>query len=168
MDFFDKIDSFRGAYYFLSNFYLIKILYGGIEFPSTENAYQAMKSFDTDYRIKCSICGPGVSKRLGKTVELREDWEDANIIIMYDLLKQKFQNPDLQKKLLSTGRLELIEGNNWHDNFWGDCHCDKCKNIVGQNRLGKLLMKVRSEIFYLKIIERDEINVSFNSESNKS
>ena len=43
-------------------------------------------------------------------------------------------------KLLDTGDTELIEGNNWHDTFWGVC---KGK---GQNNLGKILMEVRKDI----------------------
>lgn len=38
---------------------------------------------------------------------------------------------------------EIVEGNYWHDNYWGNCTCDKCKNIEGQNKLGKILMKIR-------------------------
>ena len=40
---------------------------------------------------------------------------------------------------------ELIEGNTWSDNFWGDCHCPKCRGIKGENNLGKLLMKIRED-----------------------
>ena len=40
----------------------------------------------------------------------------------------------------------LIEGNYWHDNYWGNCLCPKCKEIEGQNQLGKILMKVRSTL----------------------
>ena len=45
----------------------------------------------------------------------------------------------------TTGDAELIEGNTWHDNYWGVCSCSKC-NGRGKNRLGKLLMKVREEL----------------------
>jgi predicted NAD-dependent protein-ADP-ribosyltransferase YbiA (DUF1768 family) len=48
--------------------------------------------------------------------------------------------------LLDTGDEELVEGTTWHDNIWGNCSCPKCKNIPGQNRLGKLLMQIREEI----------------------
>jgi predicted NAD-dependent protein-ADP-ribosyltransferase YbiA (DUF1768 family) len=44
--------------------------------------------------------------------------------------------------LLSTGDMELTEGNWWHDNFYGSCSCVKCGG-KGQNNLGKILMDVR-------------------------
>ena len=59
---------------------------------------------------------------------------------MYQILKSKFQNPELSKLLLETGDCELIEGNTWGDQFWGVC------KGVGENNLGKLLMKVREEL----------------------
>ena len=59
-------------------------------------------------------------------------------------LREKFKDTDLRDKLVGTGNIEIIETNIWHDNFWGQCNCDKCKS-KGGNKLGKLLMKLRSE-----------------------
>ena len=47
--------------------------------------------------------------------------------------------------LLSTGDVAIIEGNYWHDNFYGQCTCEKCAG-KGKNKLGKLLMDIRSEL----------------------
>ena len=56
-------------------------------------------------------------------------------------VREKFNNNDeLKEMLISTGDEELIEGNHWHDVFWGIC------NGKGENNLGKILMQVRSEI----------------------
>lgn len=57
---------------------------------------------------------------------------------MTDLCKIKFRDPYLQKLLQDTGDAELIEGNWWHDEFWGVC------NGIGQNQSGKILMVIRS------------------------
>ena len=65
---------------------------------------------------------------------------------MYQGLKLKFSDPILKEKLLATGNEKLEEGNWWHDNFWGNCYCPKCKNIEGVNKLGKLLMLLRKEL----------------------
>jgi predicted NAD-dependent protein-ADP-ribosyltransferase YbiA (DUF1768 family) len=59
---------------------------------------------------------------------------------MEDLLRQKFQNPYLKNKLLATGNAEIEETNSWGDVFWGIC------KGVGENHLGKILMKIRSEL----------------------
>jgi len=140
-----QVNKFDGEYKFLSNFYLIEILYEGIRYPSTENAYQSAKSFDPNFKHRVSICKPGASKRLGSQVKIRDDWESLKVGIMYELLIQKFTNKDLKQKLLEI-KGDIIEGNYWHDNYWGDCLCEKCKNIKGINILGKLLMKVRGEL----------------------
>ena len=65
---------------------------------------------------------------------------------MYEILVEKFTIPELKEKLLATGDEYLEEGNYWHDNYWGNCHCEKCADITGQNKLGILLMKIREDI----------------------
>ena len=65
--------------------------------------------------------------------------------ILRDLLRVKFADPDLRTQLLATGDEELVEGNRWHDRYWGRCYCDKCGG-TGQNALGTLLMQIRDEL----------------------
>lgn len=142
------IDSFDGDYFFLSNFYPSPIVGkdDGISYPTVEHYFQAHKVMDLEEREK--IAGartPGLAKRAGRAVELRPDWEKVKIGIMWDALKLKFADPELKAKLLSTGNTELIEGNTWHDNYWGNCHCPKCINKVGYNQLGGLLCVVREQ-----------------------
>jgi len=135
------IIEFRGKYFFLSNFYEYAIVYEGKVYKSTEHAYQAQKTFDLD-EIE-AIRGaktPGSAKKLGNEATVRQDWESIKIDVMRDVLWAKFSNPDLSKKLLSTGNVQLIEGNDWNDYFWGVC------NEKGKNILGKLLMEIRYEL----------------------
>lgn len=134
----EKIDSFKGDYFFLSNFYEARVIYNGIEFPTSEHAYQAAKSNDEKiWRFFSRIETPGEAKRLGRMIDLRPDWEDAKILIMKQILISKFSNRALMERLKATGDTELIEGNSWGDQFWGVC------NGKGKNMLGKLLMKIR-------------------------
>jgi ribA/ribD-fused uncharacterized protein len=141
------ISVFDGEYAFLSNFYESKIIYKDITFPTVEHAFQAAKSLSEEEQAAISIAKtPGIAKRLGRKVLLRPDWEEIKEKVMYECVKEKFKEPVLREKLLNTYPAELIEGNTWHDNYWGDCSCEKCKNIKGKNSLGKILMKVRSEI----------------------
>ena len=66
---------------------------------------------------------------------------------MYTVISFKFiQNPALLKSLLDTKKHPLIEYNWWHDNYWGHCICNKCKNKEHKNTLGKLLMEFRYSI----------------------
>ena len=60
-------------------------------------------------------------------------------------VREKFKDIKLVEMLLETGDLELIEGNDWHDVYYGKCSCHKC-NVSGENYLGKILMKIREEL----------------------
>ena len=89
---------------------------------------------------------------MGRHVTLRPDWEEVKVDVMREGLRHKFKNPSLRAKLLATGNEELMEGNTWHDNTWGNCVCQKCQNIPGRNMLGMLLMELRQEILYEVVI----------------
>ena len=135
------INSFEKEYSFLSNFYDSPIVEDGITYPTNEHYFQAMKTLDLKKRKEIAACDtPGKAKQMGRKVFLRPDWEDVKIDVMETGLRKKFSNPDLAKKLVATGNEELVEGNWWNDTFWGVCEG------VGENHLGKLLMKIRAEL----------------------
>ena len=134
----EKIERFEGEYRWLSNFWTVKITYEGITYNSTEAAFQASKTLNIEDRRRFSKMTAGESKKEGKKLDLRKDWDSVRLKIMEDVLRLKFQDPVLNKLLRETGTVELIEGNHWHDNFWG-----VCDPRIGQNHLGKLLMKIR-------------------------
>ena len=132
---------FNGDYSFLSNFHPAPVLLDHRLYPTVEHAYQAAKTFDRAAREEIRFTDrPGDAKRLGKKLELREDWPYVKQSIMLGLVLQKFQRHHLLKeKLLATpGWLE--EGNTWGDIEWGIC---PPRSGIGQNLLGKILMTVR-------------------------
>ena len=135
------INEFKGRYFFLSNFYKAPVTIDGITYGHTEGAFQAQKTLDINKRREMATMTPSESKRTGRHVVLRPDWEDVKEKVMYDICKAKFiQNPELGKLLVATGEEELIEGNTWGDRTWG------MVNGEGKNLLGKILMKIRSEL----------------------
>lgn len=137
------IDSFRGEYRWLSNFWPCTVILDGEEYKSVEAAFVAAKTTDLNARkIIQNMENPGHVKRFGRSLKLRDDWENIKLNIMYKLLQQKFsKNSILGKKLEATGQQELVENNTWNDTFWGVC------NGKGQNNLGKLIMQVRKELY---------------------
>ena len=142
----NTISNFDGEYRFLSNFYNSPIIYNGVTFPTVEHFFQAMKTLNPAKIIEIKDAPtPGKAKRLGRNIVLRPDWEQVKVSIMKTALRLKFDNTELREKLLATGDSYLIEGNTWHDNFWGSCNCKRCENH-GRNMLGQLLMEVREEI----------------------
>lgn len=133
------INNFRGKYYFLSNFYEAPVTWNGLTYLNNEAAFQSAKTFSD--RECFTNLDPSSAKKLGRRVQLRDDWEDVKNDIMYEICKAKFsQNIELKKKLLATGDKRLEEGNTWGDKIWGTV------NGVGENRLGKILMKIREEL----------------------
>jgi ribA/ribD-fused uncharacterized protein len=156
----EVIDTFSGKYDFLSNFFPssqksslaweeeddcgetdIKMNFE--EVPTLEHAYQASKTLDRDVQVQIRDAATAKqAKRLGRRAPLTNNWEDKKIDVMERLLEDKFgQNFELKIRLLETGDAELIEGNTWKDDYWG-----VTKDGVGENHLGKLLMKVRNRI----------------------
>lgn len=142
----ELIDRFFGQYRFLSNFWPCEIEFEGIIYPSIEHAYVAAKT--TDQRIRAQIAAiakPGAVKKFGRTIVLRDDWEQSKIGFMRQFVAQKFApGTELAQKLLDTGTRHLEEGNTWGDKFWGVC------NGEGLNWLGRILMSQRIE---LKLME---------------
>lgn len=135
------IDSFRGPYRFLSNFYPATIELHDIEYPTVEHAYQAAKGIDGKAREYVRQAPtPGEAKRRGRDILKRGDWDEIKLGVMENLLRQKFASEPLRSMLLATGNQELVEGNNWGDRFWGRCGGE------GENHLGELLMKIRSDL----------------------
>lgn len=134
----EPIAEFQGEYRFLSNFWITPVEYEGIVYPSSEHAFQAAKSLNTEERLKIAqLKGPKEAKAAGYKVTLRPDWETTKDAIMFQLLEIKFRDPVLRQKLLDTGDRRLIEGNHWGDFYWGVC------GGRGQNKLGALLMLLR-------------------------
>lgn len=135
------IDRFDGDYAFLSNFFECPVFYNDLWHTNSEAAFQGAKSKDRKMRGVFSELSPSRAKYLGRHIQLREDWEQVKDTIMEQIVYNKFRyNASLEERLLDTGTAELIEGNTWGDTYWGIC------NGVGQNKLGKILMKVRERL----------------------
>ena len=151
------ITSFSGRYSFLSNFSPapVYILIGTkwVRCPTVEHGFQASKTLSQHWRRKI-VDAPTArdAKAFGHKVQRVSYWEDVKIVVMLELLRQKFSRSKLRDQLVRTELATLIEGNTWHDNFWGICSCGTCSDarrrddIDGQNWLGKLLMRVRKDI----------------------
>jgi ribA/ribD-fused uncharacterized protein len=170
------ITSFRGDHRYLSNFYASPITFDNQSWPTAEHLYQALKTTDAETRETIrQLSTPREAKLLGQIVALRPNWDDVKFAYMLQVVRLKFhRNPELRAKLLATGDAEIVEGNTWHDNLWGDCSCERCQHIPGLNRLGEILMHVRRglrhqerrEIIEAQNREQWELHRQKNKESN--
>lgn len=140
------IDSFEGEFEFLSNFYEAKITLSNSmkedTFPTNEHAFQWYKTVNKAQADAIRDAEtPGKAKRLGRKCDLVTGWEQIKDRVMLSVVREKFnQHPHLATLLLATGDRPLVEGNTWGDKYWGVC------NGIGENKLGKILEKVRGEI----------------------
>lgn len=137
----DKINEFRGEYYFLSNFYETPVTWDDITYKNNEAAFQSAKVLDKSVRKEFAMLDPSSAKKKGRKVQLRHDWESIKYDVMYEICFAKFsQNEELKVKLLETDNQYLEEGNSWGDKIWGTV------NGEGENYLGKILMEIREEL----------------------
>lgn len=138
------IKRFTEQFRWLSNFTEVQVFLDEKPYPSVENAYVAAKTLDKRLRPILQKINSAEAKQLGKILPLRSDWDSVKLKVMENLLRQKFSYKWFADKLAETGEQEIVEGNSWHDNFWGSCVCDECGD-KGENHLGRLLMKIRGE-----------------------
>jgi ribA/ribD-fused uncharacterized protein len=138
-----------GGYNVLSNFSAFKISYKNQEWMTSEHAYQAAKFLDKDIQEKIQQTSSAYDAKmlaLEYSDHVREDWIDINVIVMKEIITEKAkQYPYIQKKLLTSGNLEIIEDTD--DEFWG-----RGESGLGKNMLGQLWMEVREELQEEKFI----------------
>ena len=151
----NEITIFKNEYSFLNNFYQRKIYYKGILFPTIEHAFQASKYENIDEMKKISIIQNALdAKKEGLLITPTDYWIKNKNNIMFDLLNVKFNlyNRDLREKLIQTSGKNIINGNFYHDNYWGNCYCNKCSQINKLNIIGKMLTLIRENIIYINSI----------------
>jgi len=133
----------KPLYGFLSNFHRCPQIVDGVEYPTNEHFYQAMKARDRKVQMWITRApSPYLAMKAGKKC-LRpgremfplKEWDRMKVEVMLKGLRAKFKDPHLRNRLLATGDAVLHEDSQ-HDMFWGK---------KGKDILGKLLMQVRAE-----------------------
>ena len=144
VDFYNRDEPF----YEFTNFYSCPSLkINDITFPTSEHYFQSQKFAGTPYLAHVSSMSHpreafDFSRSNSGNKWIRPDWSTVKENVMYKALKEKFiQNPDLGYLLISTCNAHLYEHSSV-DSYWGDGG----EARTGQNKLGLLLMKVRSEL----------------------
>ena len=112
--------------------------------PTSEHYFQAQKFLDEASKEQVRRQrSPKLAAQEGRDrrKSLREDWERVKDQIMHRAVLKKFEShPDIKAVLLATGEKKLVE-NAPSDYYWG-CGADGS----GLNKLGFILMQVRSEL----------------------
>lgn len=132
-------------FYVLSNFSSFNVLWKGLNFGTSEQAYHWEK-FEGDRGAQTSIWVTRSAHDAFKMAESMRDrrcpnWDDVKVGVMRCILRAKVEQHEyVRRKLLATGNRELIE-DSWRDDYWG-----WGPSRDGQNMLGKLWMEIRSEL----------------------
>lgn len=139
INFFSKSETYREV----SNFAPFPIELDGQSWPSTEHYYQAQKFTDPELQERIRTANkPVIAKKLAQKHrnKARADWAEAKDAAMERAVRCKFEHPSLRELLLPTGDEDLAEAAP-RDYYWG-----VGADGTGQNRLGLLLMRIRSEL----------------------
>jgi ribA/ribD-fused uncharacterized protein len=128
----------------LSNFAPYPIRVGGVVWPTTEHFFQAQKFVaEGDREAIRGEPSPMKAAKMGRDRRraLRPDWDAIKVSVMLQALREKFhQHRALAAMLAGTGDAEIVEHTR-NDHYWADGG-----DGSGGNMLGKLLMRVRSEL----------------------
>lgn len=127
-----------------SNFAPYPIEIDGKIYPTSEHYFQAMKFFGTPHVEEARLIPtPQGVADFGRRRDLpmRKDWDAVRDNVMRMALRAKFtQHESLRLLLVGTGNATIIEHTE-KDRYWGNGG-----DGTGKNRLGELLMELRSHL----------------------
>lgn len=116
----------------------------GLWWPTNEHYFQAQKFPNHPWGDQIRKAKtPKEAKKMGRDqrYSLRLDWEEVKDEIMKRGVSRKFETHAAIREILLSTRDELLVENSPIDYYWG-CGADG----TGKNRLGEILMIVRSEL----------------------
>lgn len=117
----------------------------GIQWPTVEHYFQAMKFEDPTQRQKVRQAeSPQMARKMGQPLfkRIRPDWKKVREVVMTRAVYTKCRtHNDVSDTLLATETKTIIE-RSLYDYFWG-CGRDN----RGSNTYGKVLMNVREKLF---------------------
>lgn len=140
--------AFQSPHSPLSNLFITPIERNGIVYPSAEHAYQHAKAISCeDYALAQSILGnlcPFEAMATGKRVSTNKEWQSSQLKVMEEILRLKMEQASaFADELKATENNYLVE--NTRSPFWGsgtpyNSASIFCRQFLGKNHLGKLLM----------------------------
>jgi ribA/ribD-fused uncharacterized protein len=145
---FCKVKDEFGDFSNMSNEFPVRV--NGHKISNTEALYQACRFPDhIDKQKEVVFQGSGMSAKMKSKKfksDSRSDWEEHRVDIMWWCLKIKLaqHGHKLGRVLESTGDKPIVELSH-KDRFWGAVLDEKKGVLIGQNVLGQLLMRLRTE-----------------------
>lgn len=164
--------TFQGEEDEYSNFYPCSFNWCNISWKSSEHAWlysKAMKNGKPDLAGKIRDAPDAKqAKALSKYIQCVDTWDKENYTIMEDIVRNKVQQvPEVKRRLLHDKDKVLAEAvPNLKDKLWSTCldktgtFNTKKEKWLGDNYMGKILMKVRNEEIAKKSPPRSQENRS--------
>lgn len=137
---------FLGGWYVFDNFAPFQIEWRGKLYPTAEHAYQAAHFIETNPDLAEQIRQTVSPREASDVANLNSDqddpaWKDKRLVVMEELIRNKIeQHAYVKQMLLKSGDKDIVEMND-DDAYWGWGH-----DHNGENHLGQIWMKLRSEI----------------------
>ncbi|MBW3538171.1 NADAR family protein [Candidatus Parcubacteria bacterium] len=137
---------FTSAFEPLNNWSAHQVKLWGKNFPTVEHAFHYRKFSDAEPQVAEQILlapSPWATVQIERVHRgsRRPDWQSVKVDIMTEIVTAKAaQNQDVHDCLLKTGNKTIIENSPW-DSFWGIG-----PDGQGQNQMGRILTKIRSEL----------------------
>ena len=152
----DNMLAFFGSLCPLSNFHPAPFISEGQKYRHVEEYLFVKKAEfardDVSRQRVLSADTPAECKNIGRSIKVNsKQWNTKEVEIMTKALFEKFsQNSHLKEYLLNTGDVTLAEASP-SDRFWGigaglGKVASTNENFTGQNKLGELLMKLRTQL----------------------
>ena len=146
--------AFKSEHNPLSNLFPCQITHNGREYSSVEHAFQHDKALSSGHQKADEIMittNPYDLMKMGKDVTPGPDWNKGSTGLLYKLLTQKFQDAFRATALQRTGKWRLYECT-FHPVYGvgrhpGNVNTLTIDTVKGGNLLGKLLEKVRDDMF---------------------
>lgn len=142
----EVVGLYEREFYVFSNFSSFRVVWHGREWQTSEHAYQAAHFFDTAPELAEQIALAPSAHEAYKLAKAnghlaRADWDEVKVEIMYEICKAKLeQHAYVMQKLRETKDLYIVEDSP-KDSFWG-----WGEDRQGRNELGKIWMRLRSEL----------------------
>ncbi len=138
------INFYTPKFYVFNNLSANAIEFEGKLYPTSEHAYQAAKCTSPEGKEAIrNARSPLQAKKLANVTyeaDKDPDWEQKKVAVMEAILRVKLaQHSEAAEALAQSGQEDIVEDSPT-DYFWGEG-----ADGSGQNVLGKLWMKLRTE-----------------------
>lgn len=135
---------FRDGFNFLSPYTEGQVSYGGTNYGCFMGLYYS--ELHPEHKVIFRhMKNPREVQVIAFDMGLCEQTERA-VDVMRRVLEAKFNNKELRGLLMDTKGLDLVYSNQFHENFWGSCICNECKDNDHHNHYGRMLMELRDGI----------------------